>query len=33
VTMAIRRFEKRLRVDKALTRRVNQVLKMLLVKT
>ena len=33
VTMAIRRFEKRLRVDKTLTRRVNQVLKMLLVKT
>jgi hypothetical protein len=33
VTMAIRRFEKRLQVDKTLTRRLKQVLKMLQVKT
>ena len=33
VTMAIRRFEKRLQVDKTLTRRLKQVLKLLQVKT
>ena len=33
VTMAIRRFEKRLPVDRTLTKRLNYVLKMLQVKT